>query len=92
MIILTIGDLIMQDNVPPHTDKRLDLKGKVCPMTFVYTKIALEEMEPGQILEVILDYAPSFTNVPRSIKLQKLGTLVHELMDGDIKTLWIEKT
>lgn len=82
----------MKNNGPPRTDKILDLKGKICPMTFVYTKIALEEMEPGQILEVILDYVPSFTNVPRSVKLQKLGTLIHELMDGDTKTIWIEKT
>ncbi|HME55659.1 MAG TPA: sulfurtransferase TusA family protein [Candidatus Lokiarchaeia archaeon] len=81
----------MQDDVTPRPDKTLDLKGKVCPMNFVYTKIALEEMEVGQILEILLDYEPSFTNVPRSVKLQKLGTVIHEQMDGDIKTLWIEK-
>jgi len=44
-------------------------------MTFVYTKIALEELESGQVLEVILDYPPSFVNVPRSVALQELGTL-----------------
>jgi TusA-related sulfurtransferase len=56
-------------------DKSLDLRGKICPMTFVYTKIALEELESGQVLEVILDYPPSFVNVPRSVALQELGTL-----------------
>jgi tRNA 2-thiouridine synthesizing protein A len=73
-------------------DKEINLRGKVCPMTFVYTKIALEEMHRGQTLLVILDYPPSFTNVPHSVKLQKLGTIVEEKQDGKIKRLLIERT
>jgi TusA-related sulfurtransferase len=73
-------------------DVTLDLKGKQCPMTFVYTKLGLEKMQPGQVLKVILDYIPSFTNVPRSIELQHLGEVINEQQDGeDNKTLWIRK-
>ncbi len=72
-------------------DKEIDLRGKVCPMTFVYTKIALEEMQRGQLLQVILDYPPSFTNVPHSVKIQKLGTVVEELQDGTVMRLLIER-
>ena len=73
-------------------DETLDLRGKKCPMTFVYTKLALEKLQTHQVLEVILDYAPSFTNVPRSLQLQQLGEVVKEQEEtpGE-KILWIRK-
>lgn len=51
-------------------DRELDLRGEVCPYTFVKTKLALEEMLPGQVLRVLVDYEPATKNVPRSVKLQ----------------------
>ncbi len=45
----------------------LDLRGEVCPYTFVKTILALEEIEPGQVLEVTVDHAPAAENVPRSL-------------------------
>ena len=51
-----------------ETDRILDLKGEVCPYTFVKTKLALEKMEPGQVLRVLIDYPSSVDNVPRSAK------------------------
>ena len=45
----------------------LDLKGEVCPYTFVKSKLALEEMESGQVLRVIVDNRGSAENVPRSL-------------------------
>jgi TusA-related sulfurtransferase len=45
----------------------LNLKGKVCPYTFVESMLALEEMETGQVLRVIVDYAPSACDVPKSL-------------------------
>jgi len=49
-------------------DQELNLKGEVCPYTFVKTKLALEMMEPGQVLRVIVDHLPAVENVPRSVK------------------------
>ncbi len=49
-------------------NRELDLKGEVCPFTFVKSKLILEQMEPGEILRVILDYPPSVENVPKSMK------------------------
>ena len=46
----------------------LDLKGVICPVNFVKTKLKLEEMHDGQILEVIIDDGEPMQNVPRSIK------------------------
>ena len=51
-----------------HVDKELNLKGKVCPYTFVESMLALEEMEIGQVLRVIVDYEPSACDVPQSLK------------------------
>jgi tRNA 2-thiouridine synthesizing protein A len=48
-------------------DQELDLKGEVCPYTFVKTKLALEMMEPDQVLQVIVDHLPAVENVPRSV-------------------------
>jgi TusA-related sulfurtransferase len=49
------------------TSRELDLRGEVCPYTFVKTVLALEEMEPGQVLEVTVDHLPAVENVPRSV-------------------------
>jgi len=48
-------------------DRELDLKGEVCPYTFVWSKLALEEMESGQVLRVTVDNETSATDVPRSL-------------------------
>ena len=51
-------------------DRELDIRGEVCPYTFVKTKLALEEMTPGQVLRVLVDYEPATRNVPRSVTVQ----------------------
>ncbi len=33
----------------------LDLRGTPCPLNFIRTKLALERLEPGQSLRVLLD-------------------------------------
>jgi TusA-related sulfurtransferase len=49
-------------------DKQINIKGEVCPYTFVRSKLALEQMEPGQVLQVIVDHEPATKNVPRSME------------------------
>ncbi len=71
--------------------KELDLIGVQCPMTFVYTKVALEEMKPGEILRVILDFPSAFTNVPQNVTKQKLGKILHSVEKRGEKTIWIER-
>jgi tRNA 2-thiouridine synthesizing protein A len=76
--------------IQPHA--RIDLRGKKCPMTFVYTKLELEKLRPGDILEVRLNYPPSFTNVARSVALQELGKIVQDSSPAPgEKSLWIRK-
>lgn len=46
----------------------LDITQDTCPITFVKTKLKLEELAPGEVLEVILNDGEPIQNVPRSVK------------------------
>ncbi|HWR72645.1 MAG TPA: sulfurtransferase TusA family protein [Nitrospirota bacterium] len=48
--------------------KTLDLKGQICPYTFVRSKLAIEKMNLGEVLEVVFDHKPASENVPRSME------------------------
>jgi len=65
-------------------DVELDLKGEVCPYTFVKSKLALEEMEVGQVLRVMVDHLPAVENVPRSLANEDQEILeVKRINDND---------
>lgn len=69
--------------------QNLDIRGKVCPLTFVYTKLALEKMRPGEILEVLLDFPAAVNNVPQSCERQNLGKLLEVKKINKEKSEWI---
>ncbi|HEC24593.1 MAG TPA: sulfurtransferase TusA family protein, partial [bacterium] len=52
------------------SNAELNIKGEICPFTFVKSKLALEKMKKGEILRVIVDYEPAIRNVPRSMEEQ----------------------
>ncbi len=64
----------MADNI--DIDQDLDLKGEVCPYTFVKSKLALEQMDVNQVLKITVDNSESASNVPRSLELEG-----HEVVD-----------
>ena len=49
-------------------DETIDITDVKCPTTFVKAKVALEELDDGQILSVRLNDGEPVQNVPRSIK------------------------
>ncbi|MCR5473834.1 MAG: sulfurtransferase TusA family protein [Lachnospiraceae bacterium] len=49
-------------------DETVDITDVNCPVTFVKTKVALEELDEGQILQVHLNSGEPVQNVPRSVK------------------------
>ncbi len=49
-------------------DKKIDIRGLVCPYTFVKAKLAIESLEVGQTLEVLLDYEIASTSIPKSME------------------------
>lgn len=52
----------------PH--EHLDLRGTPCPINFVRTKLRLEKMLPGQLLEVLLDEGEPIEQVPDSLTME----------------------
>ncbi len=48
--------------------QQLDLRGVVCPINFVKTKLMLEQLGSGELLEVWLDAGEPVKNVPRSVR------------------------
>ncbi|MFQ5834734.1 MAG: sulfurtransferase TusA family protein [bacterium] len=48
--------------------KVLDLKGTPCPINYVKTKLVLENLNPGDTLEVLLDEGEPIDNVPKSLE------------------------
>ncbi|WP_456478517.1 sulfurtransferase TusA family protein [Geoglobus ahangari] len=50
--------------------RRVDLRGEVCPFTFVRTKVAMENMEPGEVFEIITDHEPAVRDLPRSLEAE----------------------
>ncbi len=54
-------------------DVQLDLRGTPCPINFVRTKLKLEQMAVGQILEVWLDGGEPVEQVPDSLRMEGYG-------------------
>ena len=68
---------MMQDSpsLPPERvpDAKLDLRGTPCPINFVRTKLRLEQMAPGNLLEVWLDPGEPIEQVPDSLAMEGYG-------------------
>ena len=49
-------------------DKKINIKGLVCPYTFVKAKLAIESIDVGQVLEILLDYEEASRSIPKSME------------------------
>lgn len=63
-------------------DQILDITGLICPMTFVRTKLTLEKLTPGDVLEVHLKGEEPLENVPRSARQHGHTVLSLEPLTG----------
>lgn len=52
----------------PEIAHFLDISSDICPMTFVKTKLFLERLDAGAVLEVRLQGPEPLNNVPRSVR------------------------
>ena len=69
-----------------------DITDVVCPVTFVKAKVALEELDEGEILSIRMNDGEPVRNVPRSIKEE--GHQILKLIDNQDGTynLIVRKT
>ncbi len=49
-------------------DEFVDITDKVCPLTFVKAKVAIDEIDDGEVLAVRMNDGEPVQNVPRSFK------------------------
>ncbi len=66
-------------------DKEIDIRGEVCPYTFVKSKLKLETMGSGEVLRIVTDHEPATKNVPRSMESEGHHILVqpHKISDNE---------
>lgn len=69
------------------SDMTIDLRGIECPLNFVRTKIQLDKMRNGQILEVLLDSGEAIESVPPSVIEEGHQILSKEKVDDYYKLL-----
>ncbi len=72
-------------------DDLVDITDKVCPLTFVTAKVAIEELDDGQVLAIRMNDGEPVQNVPRSFKED--GHQILKLNDNEdgTYTLFVKK-
>jgi TusA-related sulfurtransferase len=69
-------------------DDTLSVVGEECPMNYVRTKLRLEELEEGEVLEVLVSDGAPARNVPRSARYDGHEVLLEEPTgDGGVRLL-----
>jgi tRNA 2-thiouridine synthesizing protein A len=71
-------------------DERIDITKEICPMTFVKTKLKLESMRSGQVLEVTLKGGEPLKNVPKSVR-EEGHKILYILKENDHYKILIER-
>ena len=72
-------------------DDTVDITDVVCPVTFVKAKVALEELDEGQILSIRMNDGEPVQNVPRSIKEEGHQILKLDDKEDGTYTLYVKK-
>ena len=72
-------------------DDTVDITDVVCPTTFVKAKVALEELDDGQILAVRMNDGEPVQNVPRSMKDEGQQVLKLAKNDDGTYTMFVKK-
>ncbi|NJL86607.1 MAG: sulfurtransferase TusA family protein [Leptolyngbyaceae cyanobacterium SM1_1_3] len=61
--------IVTAQNFAQQPENSLDLRGTPCPLNFVRTKLQLERMAAGSLLEVWLDAGEPIEQVPDSLTM-----------------------
>ncbi len=69
----------------------VDITDVTCPVTFVKAKVALDELDDGDILEIRLNDGEPVQNVPRSIKEEGHKVLALTQNDDGTYRLIVQK-
>lgn len=70
---------------------QLDITKDRCPMTFVKTKLQLEQLDEGDILEILLTAGEPLDNVPRTCTEQGFQILESTNVRDNIYKVVVKK-
>jgi TusA-related sulfurtransferase len=77
----------------PSPKQTLDLRTTKCPLNFVKTRLALEKLDVGEILEVwILVESQSALNIPKSIEQEGHEIVATETENDGLQRIFIRKS
>jgi TusA-related sulfurtransferase len=75
---------------PNTAHAQLDLRGTPCPINFVRTKLKLDQMAAGELLEVWLDPGEPIEQVPDSLVME--GHQIEQIKDcSSFFALWVRR-
>lgn len=72
-------------------DQFIDIVSETCPMTFVLVRLALDQMQPGQVLEVRLRGAEPRRNIPLTAQEQGHEVLGMNDLENGLSLLWLRR-
>ena len=72
-------------------DDTVDITDVVCPVTFVKAKVAIDELDDGEVIAIRMNDGEPVQNVPRSIKEEGHQILKLEDNGDDTFTLIVKK-
>ncbi|WP_293032887.1 sulfurtransferase TusA family protein [Natronococcus sp.] len=74
------------------TTETLDVKGQSCPMPVVKTKQAIDDLEAGDVLEVVATDSGSMSDIEGWAEGTDGVELLDQVEDGDRYVHYVEKT
>jgi tRNA 2-thiouridine synthesizing protein A len=72
-------------------DREIDITAETCPMTFVRTRLALDRMAPGAVLDVLVKGEEPRRNIPRTAQEQGHQVLAMQEEPGGVIRLRLRK-
>ncbi len=70
---------------------KLDLRGIKCPLNWAHAKVRLEQMERGQVLELMLDDPRGYRDIPSAAEAEGHAILATDARADGTFILKIEK-
>ena len=72
-------------------DDQVDITDKVCPLTFVKAKVAIDELDDGEVIAIRMNDGEPVANVPRSMKEEGHQILKLVNNEDETYTLYVRK-
>lgn len=72
-------------------DKAIDIRGETCPYTFIKSKLAIEGLPSGGVLQILVDHLPAVENVPRSMENEGHEIVSVEQKEGSDWIITVKK-